>query len=183
MSWLAQPLATIVGGILVLVATLGALFVQRLLRTRGDVTLHVRPWRLLQQGEFTARLREIPHAKEVLDRNPSTVVYRTTVRIHNQKDVSVGLLDLYISVYAAEEQIMELRPDAEIRYTMTVQDILPQNPFEAATLPAQQVVVFWLKGQISEEENIAKFARCTRVELAAHLSNGQTLSARLATYD
>lgn len=113
----------------------------------------------------------------------ASLKYNTALRIHNQKDVSVGLLELCMSFNGGQEEPMELRPDASIRY-MGIQDVQMQTPFEAATLPAQEVVVIWIYGSIGGPEKIAKLRQTSEVRLRARLSS-ETKPRRLqlARYD
>ena len=78
---------------------------------------------------------------------------------------------------------MELRPEASIRY-LGIQDTQIQEPFEAATLPGQEVVVIVISGKIGGPENIAKFRRCSRVYWRARLSGeARPRKLKLAEYD
>jgi len=60
-----------------------------------------------------------------------------------------------MAFHGGQEKLMELRPEASIRY-MGIQEVQKQTPFEAATLPAQEVVVIWLYGNINGPEKLAK---------------------------
>ena len=184
-----QLLGAVVGGFLALGGSLGTLLVQQLMRQRGVVVCEARPWELTlgRGGAATVPKSLSEEDFEDFDFYPH---YSTAMRIHNQKDVSVGLMELYISVYAGQEKLMELRPNAQVRY-MTVQDVQRQSPFEAATLPAQEVVVIWLNGGIfdiddpeQDPDKVAKFRECTRVDLGARLSNERSpRRLQLARYD
>jgi hypothetical protein len=181
MAWHGALVGTVIGGLIGIAGSLSTFFVQQWVRTRGDVNINASDWNLTRQAEFSAREETITDPRTLEDN--SYLTYKTALRIHNQKDVSVGLLELCLTFHEGQEKQMELRPDAGIRY-MGIQDPQKQNPFEAATLPGQEVVVIWVSGKIGGPENIAKFRRCSRVNLRARLS-GEARPRRLkfAEYD
>ena len=109
-------------------------------------------------GLFTQVPRRRPTAPVTDPRtleDDAGVQYNTAPRIHNEKDVRIGLLELCMAFHGGQEKLMELRPDASIRY-MGIQEVQKLTPFEAATLPAQEVVVIWIYGNINGPEKLAK---------------------------
>src|SRR5215213_3372906 len=69
-------------------------------------------------GLFTQVPRRRPTAPVTDPRtleDDADVQYNTALRIHNEKDVSIGLLELCITLHGGQEKLMELRPDASTR--------------------------------------------------------------------
>jgi hypothetical protein len=174
-------LGTVIGGLIGIGGSLGTFFAQQWVRRRGDVDIDASEWHLKQLADMGGYQNVVTDPSSL--RDSGSLQYNTAIRIHNQKDVSVGLLELCMAFHGGQEKLMELRPEASIRY-MGIQEVQKQTPFEAATLPAQEVVVIWLYGNINGPEKLAKLRQCSRVYLRARLSSEpRPRRLQLAQYD
>jgi hypothetical protein len=102
---------------------------------------------------------------------------KAVVGLHNKKDISVGLMEMHI-LLQGRQQRLTCTPNARIRY-MGLQEEQKQEPFQAATLPAQQVVIMWLEVLFTEEAKIAQLATCAQAKLRVRLSRGGVIERDL----
>lgn len=100
----------------------------------------------------------------------------------NQKDVSVGLMDLYVAFKDGRQELTTVRPRRARLQIMQPEGNYIQSPFVAATLPSQQVVVIWMEGHVSGEARSA-LPLCDRAELVTRLSTGKVQTLGLARYE
>jgi hypothetical protein len=165
----------IIGGILSLGGSFGALFVRDWLSGRGHITSEIKDcaidiFRL--DPNSTDQISSLSSLKSLRNedlKDVNELHLKAVLRLHNEKDVSVGLMEMYIVPEGAQE--LKCTPDARIRY-MELQEEQEQEPFQAATLPAQQVVIMWLKALFTEEAKIAQLATCDQAKLRVRLSRG-----------
>jgi hypothetical protein len=180
----------IIGGILSLTGSFGALFVRDWLQQRGHI-----PWKV---GDCAVKIFRLPdpnstepNSTEEMstfstlrslqdeDLNDVTELHLTAVvRLHNKKDVNVGLMEMHIALLQGSEQILKCTPHARIRY-LGPQEEQKQEPFQAATLLAQQVVIIYLKTVFTNKGAIEQVADCDRARLSAGLSNGDVKEQEL----
>jgi hypothetical protein len=173
-------LGAIVGGLLGLGGSLGTLIAQDLLKARGQIISDVGPWKMARQGEaMTMKEVEINNPK-FIPPEVRGVNYSVALRMLNEKGVSVGLLDLYVELWQGAQRLVRLRPRARLQY-MEVESYKHQEPFEAATLPAEQVVVIWLTGNFVDE-GLDMLRKCDKVRLTGRLSNRTSINKLLANY-
>jgi hypothetical protein len=158
------------------------LLLQYLMRRRGRIIWEVGDCDITMITETTGDVRSLHSLKSLQSEDISDVSelhLNAVLRLHNQKDVSVGLMELNITVLRGREQVLTFPPRASIRY-MGVQEDQEQDPFQAATLPAQQVIIMWLRGVIKQEAELEQLPTCDRAKLLGRLSNGKTIEADIA---
>jgi hypothetical protein len=168
----------VVGGLLALGGSLVVLLLQYLMRRHGHITWEVGDCDITifpkKNEDEILTLHSLKSLQEQAVSTIDRLKLETVLRLHNQKDVSVGLMELNIALLRGREQILTFPPRARIRY-MEVQEDQEQDPFQAATLPAQQVVIVWLTGVFNQEEVIAQLLTCDRAKLLGRLSNGKAI--------
>lgn len=172
----------VVGGLLALGGSLIVLLLQYLMRRRGRITWEVGDCDITMITETTGDVRSLQSLKSLQSEDITDVSelhLNAVLRLHNQKDVSVGLMELNISVLRGREKVLTVLPRASIRY-MGVQEDQEQDPFQAATLPAQQVVIMWIRGVIKQEAELEQLPTCDRAKLLGRLSTGKAIEADIA---
>jgi len=177
---MSDLVGTLIGGILSLVGSFGALFVRDWLNRRGDITPEIKDCTIkilrLSDRISTERISTLTSLKSLREadlNDKSELHLKAVLRLHNEKDISVGLMDMHI-LLEGRQQRLTCTPDARIRY-MGLQEEQEQKPFQAATLPAQQVVIIRLKLPVTEEEKITQLATCDQAKLRVRLSRGSVI--------
>jgi hypothetical protein len=176
----------IIGGILSLGGSFGALFVRDWLRGRGRITSAIKDCAIdiirsdPNSTDRVSTLYSLEPLPEVDLKEVAELHVRAVLRLHNEKDVSVGLMEMHILLKEGRQQRLKCTPDARIRY-MGLQEEQEQKPFQAATLPAQQVVIMSLQALFTEEAKIAQLATCDRANLRVRLSSGRVIEQKMFT--
>lgn len=173
-----QLLGAIIGGIFALVGSFGTLSFQQWMRKRGDITSqlgHCDMKMIKTSGEVSS----LPNLRSLQEEDLEHVAELQLIavlRLHNQKDVSVGLMEMYIALLHGRQHIWQSTPNADRILYMGAQEGEAQKPFQAATLPGQQVIIMWLMGVINDEdisnEEKGKLQKCDKAKLVVRLSNG-----------
>jgi len=148
------------------------------MRTRGEVVWMLGECDVILIEDTTGVSRSLPGLKcfREEDLEDFDVLHlEAVVRFHNQKDVGVGLLSMHIALHHGDREVLRVRPDAESITYMGSQEGENQSPFQAATLPAQQVVTMRLRGVIKKENAKQLLGACDRARLIGHLSNGNAI--------
>jgi len=166
----------LIGGILSLGGSFGALFVRDWLSARGHITSEIKDCAIdiirldPNSADRISTLSSLKPLRNEDLKDVNEVHLKAVLRLHNEKDISVGLMEMHI-LLEGRQQRFTCTPDARIRST-GLQEEQKQEPFQAATLPAQQVVIIRLELQVTEEEKIAQLATCDQATLRVRLSRG-----------
>jgi hypothetical protein len=174
---MSDLVGTLIGGFLSLVGSFGALFVRDWLNGRGDITPEIKDCVIKifrhsapNSADRSSTLSSLKSLREADLNDVDELSLNAVLGLHNKKDISVGLMEMHI-LLKGRQQRLTCTPDARIRY-MGLQGEQKQEPFQAATLPAQQVVIMRLEALFTEEAKIAQLATCDQAKLRVRLSRG-----------
>jgi hypothetical protein len=182
---MSDLVGTIIGGILSLVGSFGALFVRDWLNRRGDITPEIKDCVITivrrtgpDNKVRTSTLSSLKSLREadLIQKPARELQLKANLRLHNEKDVSIGLMDMDI-LLEGRDKSLTCTPDVGIRYTG--QEEQKQKPFQAATLPAQQVVIMYLELVVTEKKKKELLADCDRATLRVRLSRGGTIKKEM----